>query len=99
MFGHQLTPQRKKSADNVAPFEHGSRLPLSINATHVARVYQPTESVSSAPLEVDWQRRLLAREIPVQFVSSPPEPVELSRPTAEELDWRSRESADKPGQA
>lgn len=100
VFGHQLTPQRTDSAGNVALFEVGDMVSPSINATNMARAYQETEFDSQPSSEVSWHRRPHVLEIPVVFVSSLPQQIELPRSTAEELAWLARnESDEKQGQS
>ena len=89
-----------KTAGNVAPFEDGDGSSPSTNATHMARAYQPPQPLSLTTLEVAWQRRPRARQIPVQFVASPPPRVEPPSSTLGELPWLSRHMpADEQGQS
>ena len=63
----------------------------------MARAYPEAQAASPTTVEVVWQRRPRARQIPVQFVTSQAEPP---RPTAAELTWLPRqESTDKQGQS
>lgn len=66
----------------------------STNATHMARAFQDNQPASPTPLEVVWQRRPRARQIPVRFIATPPPPVEAPRASATELAWRPRFETD-----
>lgn len=56
----------------------------------MARAYPETQPTGQTTLEVAWQRRSRAQQIPVQFVTSQPAHAELPRPTVEELTWLPR---------
>lgn len=55
---------------------------------------------SPTTVDVVWQRRPRARQIPVHYVASPTPQAEPPRPTASELTWLPRhESTDPQGQS
>jgi hypothetical protein len=60
----------------------------------MARAYPEGQPGSPTPIEVVWQRRPRARQIPVRFVTAPPRPVEPPRASATELAWRPRLETD-----
>ncbi len=57
----------------------------------MARAFQDTQSDTLPPLEVGWQQRPRARQIPVQFAPVSSVVVEPPRPVAEELTWLPRD--------
>ena len=66
----------------------------------MARAYPETQPTGQTTLEVAWQRRSRAQQIPVQFVNSAPPQAEPARPTATELTWLPRhEPTDEQGQS
>lgn len=56
----------------------------------MARAYPEEQPSGQTTLEVAWQRRSRAQQIPVQFVTSQPSQAGPPRPTVEELTWLPR---------
>ncbi len=66
----------------------------------MARAYPEAQPTGQTTLEVAWQRRSRAQQMPVQFVTSPLPQAETARPTVQELTWLPRhELGDDPEQS
>lgn len=60
----------------------------------MARAYPESQPANLNSIEVVWQRRPRARQVPVRFITTAPARIETVRPAAPELAWRPRLEAE-----